>query len=116
MAEREITAAAAWEMRFLEEQRKVVTLRLQLAQAKQHVAGAEARLAVLDEAQRRRDYAEALARIGAKEGDELVQRDGKFLLICAENGKPATPGMSSDRMEPPPGGAPAALQEGASGG
>lgn len=81
VAEREISAAAAWEMRFLEEQRKVVALRLQLAQARQQAAGAEARLAVVDEAQRRRDYAAALVRLGAKEGDELVQRDEKFLLI-----------------------------------
>ncbi len=118
MAEREISAAAAWEMRFLEEQRKVVALRLQLAQARQQAVAAEARLAVADDARRRLDYGAALVRLGAREGDELVERDGRFLLIgTSEDGKPATPTPSSDKMVPPPGCAPAALpQEGASGG
>jgi hypothetical protein len=92
MAEREITAAVAWEMRFLEEQRKVVALRLQLAHARQQAAGAEARVAALDEAQRQQDHAAALVRFGAKDGDELIQRGEKFILVSADT-PPAPPGV-----------------------
>lgn len=82
MAEREITAAEAWELRFREEQRTNAVLRAQLAVLRQEACKRELQTLAVAEIARQREYAQALARLGVKAGDDLVERDGKFILVA----------------------------------
>lgn len=92
MAEREITAAEAWELRFLEEQRRSVVLRLQVASLQAALAKLELRTLTGEQGPHERAYQAVLGRLGVTPGDDLVERDGKFLIVSATAAPPAAPG------------------------
>jgi len=115
-AEREVSDADAWELRYSQEVAVNRTLRAALLSAQE--ANLELRSRVL-EMERERVETERLAlfdRLDMRDGDELVLRDGKHLLIRAPEKSEPSDGAAGT-IVPSSGGAPAEADDngGASG-
>ena len=105
--EREISEADAWELRYSQEVAINRGLRDSLLSVQESNLELRRRVLELERGQAEADQVALFRRLDLQEGDELVLRDGKPLLIRASE-KSESSGMETGTMDPP-GGVPAEL-------
>lgn len=100
MAERELPAAEAWELRYHHLLAECLALRAEGIRARQRILD-------LERASAQAGLTAALVRIGVRDGDDLVLRDGRYFAVRSEGDrKPGTNGAETVTMEPPGGARP----------
>lgn len=87
--EREVTAAEAWELRYLQVQEENHALRDRITQLREEVLVNQKEILRRDRGEHTVNKQALMARLGVESNATLVERDGSY-LIAFENGKENT--------------------------
>lgn len=101
--EREISEAAAWELRYQQAAEENARLRAALLAKDEQNLSLRKQLLQIQNAETEERQKELFQRLDLRPGDALVGREGKFLIVSEPSGNVSAPPAPGGTMDPPGG-------------